>query len=108
MDLKLNLHSVIDLITNSSTEIFVTATEDSVDIVKQFIDKILKDAGSDKVSDDIVTVRLFMDYCDGRDYDNIDFDTECTPVSLEIKSKVDDTDLTDLIRYIFDTKEYMN
>jgi hypothetical protein len=107
MNLKLNLHSVIDLITNSSTEMFVTATEDSVDIVKQFINKILTDAGSDKIADDIVTVRLFMDY-DERDYDNIDFDTESTPVSLEIKSKVDDTDLTRLITDIFDTKEYMN
>lgn len=109
MILKLKLHSVIDLITNSSTEIFACADEDSAKTIKEFINAILKQAGSDKTSDDLFTVRPYvLDENENPDYENIDYGSYETIVYLEIKSITDDTDLSDLISNVFELREMEN
>lgn len=52
------IHSIVDLITNSSTEIFVSFKKDSVKVIKDLIQEIIKSTGSDKKVDDLFTVTL--------------------------------------------------
>jgi len=61
MKLVIPIHSVIDVITNSSTEIFTNASKNAPKVFKELIDSILKIAGSDKTSDDLFefTVKTF-------------------------------------------------
>lgn len=59
-EIKLNLHSVVDLITNSSTVIFTY--QDSVKQTKDLVNEILKLLGTtDKTADDIFYYGVFID-----------------------------------------------
>lgn len=53
---NVNVHSVVDLITNSSTEIFMSASDSAIQNVKEIIDAVLKASGSDKTCDDLFIV----------------------------------------------------
>lgn len=59
--LIINTHSFVDVITNSSTEIFVTTHDKSVEMIKSIIDTFLEAAGSDKKADDICKVYIKKD-----------------------------------------------
>ena len=59
--IKIPVHSLIDLITNSSTEIFVNS-ESSVKPAKELLTELLKLEGSLKTVDDVFTVSLQKDY----------------------------------------------
>jgi len=63
----LNLHSVVDLITNSSSEIFVSASKKTVTAIKDTINNILKLGGSVATCDDLFDIKLWVD---GEYYDN--------------------------------------
>ena len=54
----MKVHSVIDLITNSSTEIFTTATDTAVLDVRVLLGEILKAAGSKKQVDDVFDIKV--------------------------------------------------
>jgi len=54
---KLPLHSLIDVITNSSTEIFVHS-EKSVQPAKDLLQELLKMEGSDKKVDDVFEISI--------------------------------------------------
>lgn len=54
----LHIHSFIDIITNSSTEIYVSASQYTVDHIKQLVDAILKLGNSDKTCDDLFMVAI--------------------------------------------------
>ena len=56
--LEVNINSVIDVITNSSTYIFVYAGSNSIDIIKEIIDTILNVGGSKKKADDLFNISL--------------------------------------------------
>ena len=56
--LYIPLHSFSGLITNSSSETFISADQASVDAVRGIVDDILKAAGSDKKADDLFTFEL--------------------------------------------------
>lgn len=56
-----NLHSVIDVITNSSTEIFATATTSSVNNMKKLIDNILHISGSELTHADLFADIILID-----------------------------------------------
>lgn len=59
--ITIKLHSVVDIITNSSTTIF-TYQDGSVKVVKELVDEILKVSGiTDKTADDIFYYGLFYD-----------------------------------------------
>ena len=56
--ITVNLHSFVDLITNSSTEIFVEASQSTIDAVKEVVDNLLEVAGSDLKADDLFEFEL--------------------------------------------------
>lgn len=54
--ISLKIHSVIDLITNSSTEIYTNSG--SIESIKEFINELLAEAGSLKTADDLYTFKI--------------------------------------------------
>ena len=52
------IQSFIDVVTNSSTEIFVEATTYTKDHIINMVNEILKAGGSDKTCDDLFEVEL--------------------------------------------------
>ncbi len=57
MNTKINLHSIIDLITNSSTEIY-TFSGGSISACKEMVDEFFKALGIDKTCDDVFELSL--------------------------------------------------
>jgi len=55
--MKIPVHSVIDIITNSSSEIFCNS-EKSIEPAKDLINEMLRLMGSDKTCDDIFEISL--------------------------------------------------
>ena len=70
MTIRIPIHSFVDLITNSSSEIFVSADESTVKAVKKLIDNILKASGSDKTVDDLFEIGIGYEVTDTKTYDN--------------------------------------
>jgi len=62
MIIKIPYHSFIDVITNSSTEIYISANKKSIEMAKEFINELLKIAGSDKTFDDLFEAKVEFDY----------------------------------------------
>ena len=54
----IKIHSFVNLITNSSTEIYVAANQKTVESVKEIINGILKVGDSKYICDDLFTVEL--------------------------------------------------
>lgn len=54
----LRVHSVIDVITNSSSEIYVEATANTVKNVKELVDNLFKLTGSTIKCDDVFDIAL--------------------------------------------------
>ena len=52
------VHSVVDVITNSSTMIYTGATDEAVSAVRAIINHVLLEAGSDKRVDDLYDVKF--------------------------------------------------
>ena len=63
---RIPVHSLIDLITNSSTEIFVHS-EKSVEPAKALLTELLKLEGSDKTCDDVFEITIEKDRGDLND-----------------------------------------
>ena len=65
------IHSVIDVITNSSTELYVEATEQTVTAAKSVLAAILKATGSTQMVDELFDVSLayWVRYPVGDNYD---------------------------------------
>jgi hypothetical protein len=53
--LVIPIHSFVDLITNSSSETYIYASDSTIKCVKTLIDNLLKGVGSDKTADDLFT-----------------------------------------------------
>jgi len=60
-------HSVIDLITNSSTEMFIDFSG-SVEPLKALIDEFFKASSIDKTCDDVFKITIRPSWWDDRDY----------------------------------------
>jgi hypothetical protein len=58
--ITLKLHSIIDVITNSSTEIYTYVGKYSIDKAYELLNEILKIAGSDKKAEDLFDVKLVL------------------------------------------------
>jgi hypothetical protein len=92
--LTINIHSFVDLITNSSTEIFVQATDQTVKSVKKLIDELLKLGNSQYKCEDLFDISLMADVWDDdiedfvrkhAEYDSGDYETR---YYLTVKAKV--------------------
>jgi len=56
--ISIPIHSFLDLITNSSSETYVTSDRQTVTSIKSIIDAVLKAGGSTKTCDDMFMVKL--------------------------------------------------
>jgi hypothetical protein len=56
--LTIPIHSFVDLITNSSTEIYIEADKGTIEAVKALVNNLLKVAKSDLTADDLFTITL--------------------------------------------------
>jgi hypothetical protein len=78
--LLIPIHSLVDVITNSSSEIFVQADKSTVNTIKKLVTTLLAAAGATITADDLFTFEL-VSKC---------FDSDCNEVFLtdeEIKVK---------------------
>jgi len=94
MELKIKIHSSSDVITNSSTSIFVSTF--SVDAMKKFINVLLKSGGSDKTADDLFEFEIINE--------EEEYGGEFKSDTLIMKSKINSewvTNLTDTFQSIF-------
>ena len=64
------MHSFVDLITNSSTEVYIEATEHTIKSVAALVDNILALGGSKLTCDDLFTIELNQEQLaeSGNDY----------------------------------------
>jgi len=72
METKINVHSVIDLITNSSTELFMDFSG-SIKPLKELINEIFIIGGIDKTCDDVFELSIRPEWWENEDYE---FDQE--------------------------------
>lgn len=73
-EIKIHVHSFIDIITNSSTEIYVQASEHTISNIKSLVNSILSIGGSTLKCDDLFIMKLVSDSDD--DYDDDDEDDD--------------------------------
>jgi hypothetical protein len=127
----LKIHSVIDVITNSSTEIFCGCHSNTKNEFKKFVEVILKESGCDKSFDDLFELEekwdetYLEDLKHEYDLENPDEKEEyekrikellkndsydyynCKKyLHLKIKNSGKDLNVTDNIKKIFDIDEY--
>lgn len=57
-----HIHSVVDLITNSSSEIFTFVNTGYIKSVKELINELLKQGGSTKTADDLFDIEVECRY----------------------------------------------
>lgn len=60
-EVRIKVQSLNDIITNSSTEIMSTITNDAVDIIKDMVDELLKISGSRYCFDNLFTIETHWD-----------------------------------------------
>ena len=68
-EIRIHIHSFIDIITNSSTEIYVQASEHTIKNIKSLVDSILSIGGSPLKCDDIFIMKLVSDREEDEDED---------------------------------------
>lgn len=61
----INIQSITDIVTNSSTEVFIRIKETAINTVKELINNLLKISGSTLQADDLFTIEIVYD--DGSD-----------------------------------------
>jgi hypothetical protein len=62
--IRIKIHSFVDLITNSSTEIYISCHKKSVEAAKGLIDSLLQAAGSEKKADDLFEFKVMREAYD--------------------------------------------
>ena len=82
----LRVHSVIDVITNSSSEIYVEATQHTIKNVKELVDNLFKLTGSTIKCDDVFDISL-KNLRDTEDEDEDEDEDEYAQVDLVVTPK---------------------
>lgn len=59
--MKIQIQSLVDLITNSSTETFVILDGHAESMIRDIVDNVLKVAQSDKTFDDLFVYKTYYD-----------------------------------------------
>jgi hypothetical protein len=68
MEMRIKPHSLVDVITNSSTIVYITMRENAIDDMYAIIDEVLKVAESDKNARDLFNVEKEYDWFAILDY----------------------------------------
>ena len=84
--INLKIHSFIDIITNSSTEIYIQATSQTISNIKSLVNSILSIGGSTLKCDDIFTIKLEDEERTGG------YDDEFTDVGVEVNPLIEGAD----------------
>lgn len=84
----IKVHSVSDLITNSSEQTYVMATENTIKTLNQLINNILSLGGSKLTCDQLFTIELNKKDLEERARRNTEYDAEYYDVRLSAKSKI--------------------
>lgn len=92
--LYIHVHSVVDLITNSSSELFVDATNTTETAAVEILNAILKASGSEKTASDLFDVKLakFVRHYEATDSDDKEFDSDEEITAFLAEHDVDDYD----------------
>lgn len=94
--LTIRTHSVVDVITNSSTVIYSQADDGTISSVKDLINALLKIGGSELTADDLFNFELDSE---GENYDGyqdvalvvtVKIDNEYAKIAANILNKLDD------------------
>ena len=88
--LRIPLHSFVDLITNSSSEIFISATDSTVTAIKKLVDSLLLAGGSKFTADELfeITIEDHPHYDKG-DQDYFERELGQRKQVVVIKTKID-------------------
>jgi len=62
-NISIPIHSIVDVITNSSTVIYIQTHDKTIEYAKALVNDILKASGSDKSADDVFTFKLVPNEC---------------------------------------------
>lgn len=89
----MEIKSITDVITNSSSEAFLLVNSDSIDKTKELIDTILRVAGSTKTCDDLFDITLKVDECQTNWYWERSWYNEC--LKEKLAKDIDDTTITE-------------
>lgn len=73
--LRIPIHSFVDLITNSSSEVFVSASQKSVDTVKELVGNLLALSGCPVQPEELFSFELVNTYR-ARDYRDVELSKE--------------------------------
>jgi hypothetical protein len=106
MKFNVSVHSVIDLITNSSTEMFIDYSG-SIDHIKELVNEILVMQGSSLTCDDIFHLKIVSQYAD-EDYEG-NLNEDPTELEFIVKDPAYEK-LAKLIKTVLDSgdlNEYM-
>lgn len=116
--ITIKIHSFIDIITNSSTEIFIQATNATIKNIKSLIDSVLVISGSTMKCDDIFDISLKSEHPYGNDYEEIeeqdDYYSDEYVMVISAKPKIEGKEADDAskilsnITNIFSSKEISN
>jgi hypothetical protein len=85
-EIRIKVHSFCDLITNSSTTIFVSTHGESIKLLKEFVDYLLKNAGSPFKAKDLFDFKIEIndDYLVGL-YDEL----EDSEIPTDLRNKIE-------------------
>jgi len=85
--IEITIHSVVDLITNSSSEIFVTTNEKTVELVKSILKVFLDQSGNpfNRTVDELFKVEnVYKWYNENDEYVDMVGSSECTPSKIRV------------------------
>jgi hypothetical protein len=81
----------VDLITNSSTELYIEATQRTIDTIKEIINNLLSLGGNSYTADNLFTIELNPD--DIKRYEEEGYEPEYKDISLLVKCKDEKSEL---------------
>ena len=88
--LRIPLHSFVDLITNSSSEIFISATDSTVTAIRKLVDSLLLAGGSKFTVDEMFEITLEDNpHYEKEDQDYYERDLGQRKQVVVIKTKID-------------------
>lgn len=88
--LRIPLHSFVDLITNSSSEIFISATDSTVTAIRKLVDSLLLAGGSKFTVDEMFEITLEDNpHYEKEDQDYYERDLGQRKQIIVIKTKID-------------------
>ena len=94
----INIQSITDIVTNSSTEVFIRIKETAINTVKELINNLLKISGSTLQADDLFTIEILYDDSSDLMVTPKQDTTECIEAAVILSS------LKSLFNYVYEDR----